>query len=333
MKRLIGLLLVVIASAARGEALFPAPSFVLTDQDGRQVSNQDLRGKVWVVDFIFTRCMGPCPMMTQKMVGLAGQIGSPNVRFVSISVDPEFDRPAVLKQYARERGATDPRILFLTGDPKTIYGLIQNGFKLTAQAATPVSPIMHDERFLLVDAAGDVSGVYHSSDPASMDKLVADATALAPTDRAALLARFPAINASLNATAGILLCLAMMLIKGKRVRLHAITMILAVVASTAFLVCYVTYHVMRAQAGTGITKFPESPLRPVYLVILISHTLLAVVVVPLVVVTLTRAARRQWDRHRRIASPTFWIWLYVSATGVIVYWMLYQLAPRLVVQL
>jgi protein SCO1/2/putative membrane protein len=125
----------------------------------------------------------------------------------------------------------------------------------------------------------------------------------------------------------------MMLIKGKRVRLHAITMILAVVASTAFLVCYVTYHVMRAQAGTGITKFPESPLRPVYLIILISHTLLAAVVVPLVVVTLTRAARRQWDRHRRIASPTFWIWLYVSATGVIVYWMLYQLAPRLVVQL
>src|SRR5205809_1034351 len=109
MKRLIGLMLLVIASAARGEALFPAPSFVLTDQEGRQVSNQDLRGKVWIVDFIFTRCMGPCPMMTQKLVRLAKDIESPSVRFVSISVDPEFDRPAVLKQYARDRGATDPR--------------------------------------------------------------------------------------------------------------------------------------------------------------------------------------------------------------------------------
>ena len=139
--------------------------------------------------------------------------------------------------------------------------------------------------------------------------------------------QFPKLNASLNATAGIFLCFGMMMIKARKVRAHAVCMIAAVIASTAFLACYLTYHYLN---GGKPTRFPESPWKPVYLAILISHTILAVVILPLIVMTLTRAARRQWDRHRRIARPTFWLWLYVSATGVIVYWMLYELAPRIV---
>jgi protein SCO1/2 len=339
MKTLLLILILLTAGLTRaGEnppLLFPAPQFELTDQYGQKVTDQDLRGKAWVVDFIFTRCGGPCPMMTQKMVALTKRINADNVRFVSVSVDPEFDTPSVLRQYAAERGATDRRFIFLTGAKNSIYDLIEKGFKLFAQGATERGPIMHDERFLLIDAGGNVRGVYHSNDEASLSKLEADATSLALADssKTRLMARFPAINASLNATAGILLCLAYMLIQARRVRLHAITMILAVCASGAFLVCYVAYHYLKWQAGSTTTRFPANSFKPLYLTILLSHTILAVVVLPMVIVTLVRAARRQWERHRKIAAPTFWIWLYVSATGVIVYWMLYHLAPRMAAQL
>jgi protein SCO1/2/putative membrane protein len=336
MMRILAFLLagVVFASAACAQqeeslpVLYAAPNFHLTDQNGQAVSLSDLRGKAWVVDFIFTQCAGPCPVMTSKMVGLTHSIHSPNVRFVSFSVDPANDTPAVLRQYAKDRGATDPRIHFLTGDPKNIYDLVQSGFKLTAQPASKETPILHDEHFLLVDGDGNVRGAYMSNDDEAMARLVSDANTLA-AQGVDWIARFPAINASLNATAGILLCIALMLIKANKVRAHAVTMILALVASTAFLACYVTFHYLKVKAGVTVTRFPDHPLRPVYLGILLSHTVLAIVVVPLVIMTVVRAARRQWDRHRRIASPTFWMWLYVSVTGVVVYWMLYQLAPRL----
>lgn len=321
----------LLVHAAELENYYPAPEFNLTDHEGRPVSKSDLAGKTWIVDFIFTRCPGVCPLMTQKMVGLAKTIKSSDVRFVSISVDPLHDKPPVLKQYAQERGATDPRMLFLTGDGKSIYQLVQNGFHLTAQPASETSPILHDEHFLLVDKTGNVRGAYASNDPDAMTRLVTDATTLAkpPNPNARLLARFPAINASLNATAGIFLCIAMMFIKANKVRTHATFMIAAVVTSTAFLACYVTYHIMK---GGVVTTFPDNAVRPLYLFILTSHTILAVATVPLVIVTLTRAWRRQWHRHKRIATPTFWIWLYVSFTGVMVYWMLYQLAPRMAAQ-
>jgi uncharacterized membrane protein YozB (DUF420 family) len=103
-------------------------------------------------------------------------------------------------------------------------------------------------------------------------------------------------------------------------------MIVAVGASVAFLACYVTYHYMKRGM---VTAFPQHVVRPVYVGILLSHTVLAVVVLPMIVMSLVRAWRRQWDRHRRIARPTFWVWLYVSVTGVLVYWMLYHLAPTL----
>ncbi len=332
--------LLTLSVAARAElspaALYPAPHFTLINQDDHPFSDADLAGKTWVVDFVFTRCGGPCPMMTQKMVKLAKQIQSPDARFVSISVDPSYDRPAVL---AKDQGATDPRFVFLTGEPMEIYALAEKGFKLTARPSLDGSMIDHDEHFLLIDGSGGIRGVYHSRDDAKMAELVTDATTL--TSGANIrsspgsnpwIARFPAINASLNAISGILLCLAMMFIQIRRVRIHAALMIAAVISSTIFLACYLTYHTLKYQAGSATTVFPTSPIRPLYLVILLSHTILAVVVVPLVVMTLIRAWRRQWDRHRRIAKPTFWIWLYVSATGVIVYWMLYHLAPRIVAQ-
>ena len=137
---------------------------------------------------------------------------------------------------------------------------------------------------------------------------------------------FPAVNASLNAASGVLLLIGYVMIKAKRYRAHAYFVIAALVMSAAFLACYLTYHALK---GGVVTRFPESPWRTPYLAVLISHTILAVVILPMVAMSVWRAYRRRWDKHRRIAAPTFWLWLYVSVTGVVVYWMLYHLAPRL----
>jgi uncharacterized membrane protein YozB (DUF420 family) len=140
---------------------------------------------------------------------------------------------------------------------------------------------------------------------------------------------FPLVNASLNGASAALLLGGYVLIKLRRIRSHAAMMLAAVVTSTAFLACYLTYHWLRSRQGIVVTRFPPSTWRPVYLIILISHTFLAVVILPLIAITLWRAYRRQWDRHRRISVITFPLWFYVSVTGVIIYWMLYHLAAKI----
>ena len=143
------------------------------------------------------------------------------------------------------------------------------------------------------------------------------------------LSGFPPLNATLNAASAVLIVIAYVLIKRGRTRPHAWTMIAALVTSTAFLACYLTYHELRRRAGITITRFPQSPWRPVYMTILTSHTILAVVILPLIISVVILAYRRLWTAHRRLARPTFWLWLYVSVTGVIIYWMLYHLAPTI----
>ena len=130
-----------------------------------------------------------------------------------------------------------------------------------------------------------------------------------------------AVNASLNATTTGLLLLGYGFIRAKRVLAHTVCMSLAFGVSVVFLISYVTYHLQ-----VGATRFPHSGwIRPVYFSILISHTTLAVVIVPLVLRTLYLAIRKRFKEHERIARVTLPLWLYVSVTGVIVYWMLYHL--------
>ncbi len=131
----------------------------------------------------------------------------------------------------------------------------------------------------------------------------------------------PALNALLNATSAVLLFLGWRLIRRGRREAHRRVMLAAVGCSTVFLVSYLAYH-----AQVGSVRFQgQGAIRIVYFTILISHTILAAAVVPLVLVTLVRALQARFDRHRRLARMTFPIWCYVSVTGVIVYWMLYQL--------
>jgi uncharacterized membrane protein YozB (DUF420 family) len=140
---------------------------------------------------------------------------------------------------------------------------------------------------------------------------------------------FPVVNASLNGASAVLLLVGYAFVKGRRYAAHATMMISAFVTSVAFLACYLTYHTLLVRRHVIITKFPPSSLRPVYLTILGTHTVLAIVIVPMILVTLWRAVQRQWPRHRALAVWTFPLWLYVSVTGVVIYWMLYHVAPTL----
>jgi uncharacterized membrane protein YozB (DUF420 family) len=131
----------------------------------------------------------------------------------------------------------------------------------------------------------------------------------------------PALNAALNAASAVLLATGFVLIRAGRREAHKRAMVAALVCSTLFLSSYLIYH-----AQVGSVRFRgQGVLRLVYLAILISHTILAVTVVPLALVTLTQALRGRFDRHRRIARIALPIWGYVSVTGVVVYWMLYRL--------
>lgn len=138
-----------------------------------------------------------------------------------------------------------------------------------------------------------------------------------------LISALPTVNALLNGTSAVLLVSGYLLIRRRRVAAHRACMLAAFVVSTIFLVSYLT---LRYYAG--MTRFTgQGWIRPVYFTILVSHTILAAAIVPLVTVTLTRALKARFDGHVRIAQWTLPLWLYVSVTGVLVYLILYQLYP------
>ncbi|HXQ25543.1 MAG TPA: DUF420 domain-containing protein [Candidatus Acidoferrales bacterium] len=129
----------------------------------------------------------------------------------------------------------------------------------------------------------------------------------------------PAVNASLNAACTVLLVAGYACIRRRKITLHRACMVAAFLCSTVFLALYLYFHF-----HAGVIRFGgQGWIRPVYLAILITHTTLAVVIVPLILITLSRALRERFDRHRAIARWTLPLWLYVSVTGVVVYWLLY----------
>jgi putative membrane protein len=138
------------------------------------------------------------------------------------------------------------------------------------------------------------------------------------------LSDFPALNACLNGTSAVLLAVGFVFIKQGKKTAHRNCMIAALVTSTVFLACYLYYH---AHAGT--TKFVNPPgFKPYYIALLLSHTVLAVVIVPLIFMTFLRAIRENYELHRKIARWTWPLWMYVSVTGVLVYLILYQIYPQ-----
>jgi protein SCO1/2 len=161
-----------------------APEFLLLNRDGRLVDSAEVIGSPWVADFIFTRCALSCPRMTERMLGLESMVPD-GLRRVSFSVDPEYDSPQVLQQYADSWGITDSKWLFLTGDKEFIRRLVTEGFKLGLDdkpppgAASPDEPILHSTRFVLVDSMGMIRGYYDAFRPAELERLARDHRAVA----------------------------------------------------------------------------------------------------------------------------------------------------------
>ncbi|HMB96152.1 MAG TPA: SCO family protein [Tepidisphaeraceae bacterium] len=158
--------------------LFNAPVFSLTDQDGKTISDANLRGNVWVADVFFTSCPGVCPIMEAKLVELQKAVKLPVLKIVSLSIDPEHDTPDVMKQYANGLGADQSRWYFLTGSKDQVFATAR-GFNLAAQPAQGGNAIVHTQKVLLIDQQNQVRGIYDTNDDESMKKLAEDAKALA----------------------------------------------------------------------------------------------------------------------------------------------------------
>jgi protein SCO1/2 len=150
------------------EVLGTVSQFQLTERSGLEFGLDEMRGKINVVDFIFTGCQGPCPVMADNMSSLYKAFaGSDKVQFISISVDPTRDRLQVLQEYARKQGVTDNRWVFLRGNINTIQWLSEGVFKLAADDL----PALHSTKFILVDDIGQIRGYYSGTDKASVNVL------------------------------------------------------------------------------------------------------------------------------------------------------------------
>jgi protein SCO1/2 len=167
MRRSLLFVLALVACSPRPELprLFPVPNASLVDERGQRVQLDALKGGVTVYNFIFTHCTGTCPIMTNNMRALTPLVKKDApVRFVSISVDPARDTPAVLAEYAK-RVRNDPRWTFLTGDRQTIVDLSVKGFKLAAGDPMPGGEaLLHSSRFAVADKTGTIRGYYDATD-------------------------------------------------------------------------------------------------------------------------------------------------------------------------
>jgi protein SCO1 len=155
------------------------PNFELTNQDAQPFGSQALAGKIWIADFIFTTCPGPCPIISTRMSELQKPLAKTDVRLVSFTVDPVTDTPEVLRVYADKLRKDPIRWDFLTGPLDTITSLSRDGFKLALAAGEePGSGPVHSTRFVLVDRHGTIRGYYDAMAPDGVTKLLADANHL-----------------------------------------------------------------------------------------------------------------------------------------------------------
>lgn len=152
-------------------AVGPAAETIFTEKD--------MLGKVWAAEFVFTRCGGPCPLMTSRMSALAKRV--PGLRVLAVTVDPAWDTPAVLREYARRHRVDPDRWVFLRGSSKDTYRLLYEGFKLpmsTQPDSPPETRVIHSTKFVLVDAQGSIRGYYDALAQSGEAALEADARRL-----------------------------------------------------------------------------------------------------------------------------------------------------------
>ncbi len=301
-----------------------APEFRLVERSGRTLSRRDLLGRVWVADFVFTRCQLTCPAMASAMYDLSTRL--PGVRLVSFTVDPAHDTPERLEKWVGTMGLSREGWDWVTGKSEEEIQAVARGFLVpVGRSGDERMEILHSEKFVLVDKYGRVRGRYAVVDgqtlarrPEALGELEEEARRLAAEPYLPV-TRLPSVNAALNGTAGCFLVVGFLFIRAKRVGAHKACMLAALACSTLFLAGYLTAHYY-----LGSTPYQgQGWSRPAYFTLLISHTVLAALIVPLAMVTVFRAFRADFDRHRAIARWTLPLWLYVSVTGVVIYFLLY----------
>lgn len=157
------------------------PQFSLTERSGKQIGLPQLRGTIWIADFIYTNCEDTCPLQTAEMAKLQDELSAQRaVKLLSFSVDPAKDTPSVLSQYADRYKADADRWLFLTGAQEEIQNLVQNGFRLSAATtSTDAGVILHSPRFVLIDRQAQIRGYYDSRDKEALQRLRRDVAILA----------------------------------------------------------------------------------------------------------------------------------------------------------
>jgi protein SCO1/2 len=160
-------------------SLGTVPPFALVNQDAQPFGSAQLEGRIWIADFIFTTCPGPCPIISTRMSELQRPLEKSEVHLVSFSVDPEKDTPEVLRAYADKLRKEPFRWDFLTGPRDAIHSLSRDGFKLgLSDGAEEDGGPVHTTRFVLVDRHGTIRGYYDALAPDAVTKLLADANHL-----------------------------------------------------------------------------------------------------------------------------------------------------------
>ena len=330
------------------------PDFRFEDSRGEPVSRADLLGRPWIAVPFFVRCMGPCPSVSRDIAErLIPALAGTGIRVVSFSLDPEVDSAAALKEYADLFEADPEAWLFVRSETEEeMHRFMNEGLLVAVGRATdeadPGLAITHSTRMPVVDPEGRVAGWYELGDPAQGEGgvdlaeaervlarrfglIVARARALAGLEYVWPLpgrSRLPLVNATLNGLALALLVAGLAAILTGRKKLHEAMMKSAFLVSAAFLACYLYYHFAVLPISGGPTKYNgEGFAKTAYLLMLLSHVVLAVVNLPMVLRVFWLAHKEDWDRHRRLARWTLPIWMYVSLTGVLVYLVLYPFNP------
>jgi uncharacterized membrane protein YozB (DUF420 family)/cytochrome oxidase Cu insertion factor (SCO1/SenC/PrrC family) len=305
---------------------YPVGNFSLQDRTGKYIAANNLRGSIWVAHFFFPQCTGACTKSTPNMKKLQEHFrGKPHVKFVSIALHgDDFD---TLNRYAEAQNAEPGQWYFLTGDEDRVHDIIRLSFFDTAMKndkPTPGNEIVHSSRLILIDPEGMMVGSVEGAGADAFDVMKTEIERLRLKQRIPVtVGDLPWFNALLNSSCTVLLLLGWIAIRLRFETVHKILMLLALAVSMVFLASYLFYHFVVVQMeptrfpGTGAAKYA-------YLAILISHTLLAIIVAPLAITITVQGLRDARLIHRKLAKWTLPIWLYVSVTGVVVYWMLYR---------
>ena len=174
------------AKAESPQAFGSVPEFALVSQTGAAVRDEDLLGSPYVVAAVFTTCIGPCPRIAREMGRLQEALEDTDVRLVSISVDPGYDTPEILAEYAEALGAAEERWLFLTGEEDAVHALVREGFKLGVARADADVPfgmqVTHGTKLVAVDRSGRIRGWYESQSERGVDALLERMRFLAEED-------------------------------------------------------------------------------------------------------------------------------------------------------